>query len=173
MFNFRILYFHDAYLALFRCLYPEYPRMNNAKLTGQFRRWVFYLAMQCSSFWGISKSALLIIYYSLHPPMKWRSKTWTEHFRKICSIHLSNSLIPSTENSLVTAIRWKIEKVSYSNSAHQKSSQMWDTGKKGSILISNFTEYLRSRDRRSFLQLENKTGKISKSSITIINFNAT
>jgi len=41
------------------------------------------------------------------------------------------------------------------------------------VLISKYTEYGGSIERRPFLQLENKTAKISKSSITTINFNAT
>lgn len=42
--------------------------------------------------------------------------------------------------------------------------------KKVSILNSNFTGYVRLIER-SLLQLENKAVKISKSSITVINFN--
>lgn len=43
--------------------------------------------------------------------------------------------------------------------------------KKVSILNSNFSDYGRLIERRSLLQLENKAVKISKSSVTVINFN--
>lgn len=43
--------------------------------------------------------------------------------------------------------------------------------KKISVLNLNFTEYVRLIQRRSLLQLGNKAVKISKSSITVINFN--
>lgn len=98
--------------------------------------------------------------------MKWRTKTRAEHFRKTYSIK-SNFCNSAHSHSPVTAPWWKHEKVSHSNSTHQMPLRI---GAKCINIHSNFTEYARSIVTRSFLQLANMTGKVSRNS-AIANFN--